>query len=957
MHKRYLPLKLKSIETEGFSYFPRQEILIHDVITMLNGENGAGKTTLLNMFRVLFGAKKFDNGHTLKTFFERDHIHEIYILGKFSNTIDQNCGRRPFQEIGKWNDDVTIVCRLINDKQISREYIIFDGVFDLEKNLNEKINWLDVGQYLHQMSEIGMPRSLSNAFSLSQGKTEKILELSEEQLAQYILQICGEQERIEQFNKIKIDLKEQKEQFHKLCLQKQQEELTLDNLLKKITRFKEIKQHEETKNILSFNKPLSILKTLNGEINIINSSLKQLDESIKTLDLNLLEKQKQYDVTLIEKDNIQAQLNKITTEINDLQTEITPIHINLNEISTQISNIEEFIIKYENIEEVDLQLLQTKKNKYTIQHRNQITKVTNVLNEIELIKSDISKIEKNKNVIYPLAVQKLTELLESEEIQYLLLAEYVEMQDHEWRNAIEALLGNERFTIIVDPKQIVSVMKIAQQIEYPFWISPYSSCVLNADKQSILTKMTVLDERISGYLNKYSKYKMAATIEEAWEWSSKGDSCILNKPYPYLVTKRGGKSIKANRLYCGKKAYEAQLIEYYSQLNKLETNIIDLKAEEEILSNKLKIIDAQINDQENRLLLPEKQTIFFELLTNKTKLKQKLIEYTKELSQKKSNQHMLIINSQNIFAEIAKLEEQLNQSKHSLKAKVSQQNDLSTKKEIKKRNFQQIYQQLSKEQQHKFRDEEYCNSLSEYEFYKTEIEKINSLIQQLYSLGDPLDPEIENLVVLEEKYKAHSVLLQNNLNEIENTENQLEKLQQKHAEAREEFMTMVQEAFKRVKLSLETMAKEGNIQATINFFPYGDEKWRADYKIGFHGKKPISYRSNSKLSGGQKVVASLLLTLATIKADGILSFMILDEPFAHLDQQNMELVGSFLKNTNSQYIIAMPYSENLKVAYPFVDMSIQLRPKEPNEEVAPPITYGVINDEYIQQKSHFKPQS
>ncbi|HHY73718.1 MAG TPA: AAA family ATPase [Bacillus bacterium] len=953
MPKKYLPLKLKSIETEGFSYFPRQEILIHDMITMLNGENGAGKTTLLNMFRVLFGARKFDNGHTLKTFFERDSIHEIYIVGKFSNTV--NHGRRPFQEIGKWEDDVTIVCHLVNEKPFIREYLIFDGVFDLETHLNEKLNWLDIGQYLHQMSEVGMPRSLSNAFSLSQGKTEKILESSEEELAQYILQICGEQERIEQFNKIKIDLKEQKEQFHRLCLQKQQEEMTMNTLLKKISRLKEIKQHEETKNILSFNQPLSLLKTLNEELNVINDQLEQLEKNIASLEQKIFRKQQQYDEIEQSKKDILIQLQNINMEIEQLQAEITPIHINLNEINNSIGEMEEFISKYEKIEVKDLFLLKEKRDQINIQHRKQITAVTNVANELEIIKTSISQIEKNKNVIYPPAVQKITKLLESQKIQFLLLAEYIEISDHEWRGTVEALLGNERFTIVVDPKQIVKVMKMAQQIEYPFWISPHFQSVLHIDKQSILSKITVLDDRISGYLNKYSKYKMAATIDEAWKWSNDGHSSILNKPYPYLVTNRGGKSIKANNLYCGKKAYEAQLHELYAQLTKLDTTFVSLKKEEETLENNMQEINMQINDQENRLLLPEKQATFLELLTNKEKHKRELLELNQKASQKKEHQQTLIIDSQEIFAAIAKLKEQLVQNKNNLADMSDKKDELNTKKENKIKVINQNQQQLTKEQQEMLHDEDYCRALFPYEYYKIELEKINSLIQQLFSLGEPIEPEIENILILEEEYRARAVLLQNNLNEITNSEVQLEKLQIKHSEAREEYMLMVQEAFKNVKLSLENMAKEGNIQASINFFPYGEERWRADYKIGFHGKKPMSYRSNSKLSGGQKVVASLLLTLATIKADGILSFMILDEPFAHLDQQNMELVGTFLKNTNAQYIIAMPYSENLKVAYPFVNMSIQLKPKEPNEEVAPSITYGVINDEYIKQNAYFKP--
>lgn len=66
--RRIAPIRLLSIESEGFSYFPRQEVIFHEKITAGVGENGSGKTTFNNMVRLLFGASKFDNGHSLRTF-------------------------------------------------------------------------------------------------------------------------------------------------------------------------------------------------------------------------------------------------------------------------------------------------------------------------------------------------------------------------------------------------------------------------------------------------------------------------------------------------------------------------------------------------------------------------------------------------------------------------------------------------------------------------------------------------------------------------------------------------------------------------------------------------------------------------------------------------------------------------------------------------------------------------
>lgn len=138
------------------------------------------------------------------------------------------------------------------------------------------------------------------------------------------------------------------------------------------------------------------------------------------------------------------------------------------------------------------------------------------------------------------------------------------------------------------------------------------------------------------------------------------------------------------------------------------------------------------------------------------------------------------------------------------------------------------------------------------------------------------------------------------------------------------------------------MAARGNFEASLRAVYLEDERWKVDYRLGFNGKPAKSYRDKSALSGGQKVIASLLLTFAAIKADGVLSFMLLDEPFAHLDEERIALAGQFLSNSEAQIIIGMPYSENIKLMMPWMNMLLNFRPKKRNETVAPPITYGKI---------------
>lgn len=954
---RFIPLHLLSVEAEGFSYLPRQVILIHEGITVVNGENGSGKTTFLNMLRVLFGATKFDNGHTFKTFFERDHVHFIYIIGRFDNTIHPEYQKRPFQEIGKYNDRVSVVCRLTNDNPVKREFLIFDGNFDLEVHLKDNLKWLEVGHYLSHMEQVGMSKALANAFSLYQGNTEKLLGLNEEQLADYLLQICGEQERIDKFNNIKINLEELYKQYQELGRQKQQEELVIQNVKQKIDRIKQIKQNEQQLEENQFNKELAVVKGIKEKMNDQETLLSSLKDEILQIEHNIQTTNDELTITDQELEKNSNTLSSINKKINDIHNQTLILSEEKIKIETEANDLLEFINKYKPIVPVPLDKLNHELSSITDLYKKQVTIVQNLRHEKETIMGKIHHIKTTHSVHYPGVVTKMIEKLKERQLNHLLLAEQLEITDNKWRHAIEALLGAERFTITVDEHAIVETMKIAQEIGYPYWISPFKSVSLSYKNESILSKINVLDERITGYIERFKNFMMAENMESAWDWVQKGYNALLYKPTPYQVISRGGRSIHPNGIYCGRKSYLLQLEQLQKDLNNIHQNFATENTKEEELLNELKRVNQAIEDQKMRALVPDKENEHFSITKNHQIVMNSLTEFNKqfqslrnegekvqELSSKNSIRHgELNIALSNLQSKQTDFNQKLSDTIVSLETLTPQYNNTVSK--------------LSKEQIIKLSDSSYIESLKTVEQYTTLISSLQNMIQQLRNTGEPIQPGEENIIALEEKYNFHLKLLQNHLNEISETETKLENLRRKHDKAQEEYLEMVEEVFRKVKKSLEELAAQGNINATLKLINIGNERWKIDYKVGFHGKVPVSYRTKTAFSGGQKVIISLLLTLSAIQADGMLNFMILDEPFAHLDQERTELVSQFLKKTGAQYIIAMPYSENLKLLYPFADMSLNFRPKRENQEMAPPVNYGIVNDEFIKQQDQYKASS
>lgn len=75
-------------------------------------------------------------------------------------------------------------------------------------------------------------------------------------------------------------------------------------------------------------------------------------------------------------------------------------------------------------------------------------------------------------------------------------------------------------------------------------------------------------------------------------------------------------------------------------------------------------------------------------------------------------------------------------------------------------------------------------------------------------------------------------------------------------------------------------------------------------RIGFDGKPPTELGDTGH-SGGQQVIAGLILLMSMAETDGD-SFFIVDEPFAHLSLDRVDDVGRFLRRSGAQFLITVP---------------------------------------------------
>jgi chromosome segregation ATPase len=105
-----------------------------------------------------------------------------------------------------------------------------------------------------------------------------------------------------------------------------------------------------------------------------------------------------------------------------------------------------------------------------------------------------------------------------------------------------------------------------------------------------------------------------------------------------------------------------------------------------------------------------------------------------------------------------------------------------------------------------------------------------------------------------------------------------------------------------------------------------------EVRFGFDGKAPLPLGDPS-FSGGQQVIAGLILLMAMAETDGR-GFFMLDEPFAHLSLDRVDQVGRFLRAARAQFILTAPTTLDRTQLDP-ASLVIVLQKKRPGEPHAP----------------------
>ncbi len=920
----------KALELMNWDCYPHYRVPLDGDIILLVGPNGSGKTTFLDALRVLLNGPRLSKSRTLHHYIQPD-VEIAMIKGVVTNQLIG--GRRPFAHLGIYGDvDVSLVCMIYNrgPQKIDKEYFIVKGDISLEEMKNLK-NGLKSLQYSRHLEEAGVSRSTLKLIALEQGETDRIGQLSPEELLQLVMDITGNREIIKRYEEARRNYRRSSQQlielraeYNKIC----QQTLTLEKQAKQAQAYRELLEEKDLieKEKLPLAKWYQVLNQIHD--------LEKNKEDVTEKKANFLKRQKaienEQDMLKGSISGMEQDQQKLKQKQQEQEREINQLHQQIGRCNSEWQRLDSLRRECEDIpqdlpvKEMEARLEELQEIYY--QAKNKLAQARQDLANYE---KESKQITKSKRPSFPAEIYEFREILASKGIDNLLFAEGIEIIDPKWQLAIEAFLGRDRFSLYVSSSDFLEAKKLGERHRYSNYISPFEEVALprNIQPNSVLANLRILDKRISGRLPVLNDIILVDTIEDGHRYRDK----ITITVQGYRQDRRGGIFIARDvRFFCGGLAMEKQITEIREQLLEWEEKI-------NLLQSQMQKANQDMREQERQVAIIKKREEWLRSQDMYKSLKKEGDELLK-------TSHKWIEEKQKTLQELDKLAEERNRI-------LNQIRELQKEKDRIEKEFRQIDEFWMQREQ----------ILEQLRWQKEELDKQIPAGGKLSYTPDQLEkPEWMEHKLLEVKHEIEMFIgckdltlislydyeqqqLDMKKRQLERQEEDQKQRTQELEYCRKDYKDMIVQTVTFYSKAVKELAELAGCRMKVALeLGTGEtlvEDARLSIKVAFDQKHEVDIRDKS-LSGGQDVISSLILlvALSRIEQQGASGFFIMDEHNAHLDMLRIIEVGQFLRSTKAQFVLTTPTTENM-AALAVADLIMTFSKRDPKIPYAPKPRY------------------
>jgi chromosome segregation ATPase len=905
---------IKSLELVHWDYWQRvKNIPLDAKIITIAGQNGSGKTTLLDALRTLFGLD-CSMGRTYKHYARHSGQQTAWLRAVVDNkTVGRQLSNRPFRSSGFFSDDeVTLFCQIQkNGGDWKRQYLMRGGVVEIEA-VQDANDWLGVETYRKRLANAGLSPAMAKVLALEQGETDKLCEYAPRQLLDLVFQVFGDKEVLDAYDEAKRHQRDTETELQRFEAELESSKTNLEGLRLRVAHYHQWEGlnkergdlQEEIHPTLEYHETREQAARLGKTLRDARKSLRLQEAHLSdkraelALRANALSTAQQNEAGLeTEKSTLEARLQEVNSKLKPKES-LLEQKLRLQKLASEASA---------DIGEVTIAL---QESEAALARQRQIR--DSLSGRLNVDKEAIAALQGKAALPEPENVRAMRRAMNDAGLRHVMLPDIVEVSDPRWQAAVEGVLRSYAFVMLLEnPRDAAAAYRLGEKERYGHFIVPERVAAPVADDQSLLSVVRFSAPAPAWLIDQLARIKRVDSVEAGMRLTG-SDEWIT--PEAFHRERRGGRSlfVEATRYRFGQAGRTQRLAALQKGLPKLEAEEDQLTLKIGKLAGEVSALKARLAGVDATKELIARQTEFEEaehgaipLKTTRTEIGTRLGELYPLIKSATETRTRADTAWQNTRTSLTDSEGQhrLAHKRHREERVTHAQSLLDIRRTWRRLPFAWR------------RPKRLAALVAEHQNAHQVDLRIKSLIANL----EREDWETDSTVL--DQHMRLNEQLQGRQAETEERRYQNNRAIEATGNARGAYIERLRYTVKTYSRNIKGLGELAGIEVSSDPVRLENDDIQLaqaglHVRFKFDGKGPIGM-NDGEASGGQQVMKSLILLIGLLKSeDGSGGFVFIDEPFAHLDIRNIQLVGEFLKNTDAQYLMTTPLTHNTDVYDP-----------------------------------------
>ena len=925
---------IKSLELVHWDYWQRiKNIPLDAKIITIAGQNGSGKTTLLDALRTLFGLD-CSMGRTYKHYARHSGQQTAWLRAVVDNrNVGKQLSNRPFRSSGFFSDDeVTLFCQIQkNGGDWKRQYLMRPGCVQIEE-VQEANDWLGVENYRKRLANAGLSPAMAKVLALEQGETDKLCEYAPRQLLDLVFQVFGDKQVLDAYDEAKRHQRDTEVELKRFEAELEASQTHLGGLRLRVANYHQWDAlHQERRNLREEVLPGMQYHEAREKAAAASRQLREARKPMALADQLLHAKRSALAAQANAHSDAQQQETLLEQEAGALQGRLALLNGKLKPVEGLLEQKERLqklgAAAGSDIAEVSARLEQEEAGlKRQMQARDTLAA------RIAADRATLAALAGSSALPEPEHVRAMRRALQGAGIGHALLSDIVEVNDSRWQGAVEGVLGGYAALVLLDKASDAgAACRLAEAQRYRHFIVPELVRAPVATDDSLLSVLRFSAPAPAWLIEQLARILRVDSVEAGFGQGSH-DEWIT--PEAYHRERRGGRSlfVEAARYRFGQ-AGRTQ------RQDAIRKTLPGLEAQEDTLTLAIGKLAAQVGALKARLAgvdaateLAARQAEFDEAARHCLPLKAERLEVGARLGELQALTKAATVARtradtvwQNARLALSEAEAGL-RSGH--KRQIEQRAEHARALLAVRHAWHHLPRQWRRPARRAALVAAHQNA------HQVEL-RVGTL--HLSLARD--DWELDASVI--EQHQRLAEQLQGRQSETDERRYQNNRAIEATGNARGAYIERLRYTVKTYSRNIKELGQLAGIDVHADPVRLENDDTQLaqaglHVRFKFDGKGAIGM-NDGEASGGQQVMKSLVLLIGLLKSeDGSGGFVFIDEPFAHLDIRNIQLVGEFLKNTQAQYLMTTPLTHNTDVYDPS-ELTLITSKKKKDAEWAQPI--------------------